>query len=248
MVFDTPKKLADSSELIILCVTHFEAIEEILFKQNGLINSFNNKIIVSDFSTITPKQGEFCYKKLHEYGISFLNTPVMGGPTAALNGSLIPIVSGEKPSFDRIRTILENLGNPIYYIGDKPGTANAIKLSLNLNIALIAAALSEGLVLASRFEMEPNLYLKILNSTYFKTDTSENKGNKMINDNYPPSFYLKNMRKDLSLILEAAKDKDISLPVTNSVFQLFDYGFKMGLGDLDYTAIYKLIKKLNGLP
>ena len=247
MIYENPEHLANSSDIIILCVTNIEAINNILFNQKGLVKTNNKKLIVSDFSTITPKQGVFLYQRLKEYEISFLNTPVMGGPTAALNGKLIPIVSGDKSSFERIKTILEKLGNPIYYIGNKPGTANAIKLSLNLNIAIIATALSEGLVLASIFDLDPRLYLKILNSTYFKTNTSEKKGDKMINDDYPPSFYLKNMKKDLSLVMESAKDKEISLPLTNSALHLFDYGQKIGLGNLDYTAIYKVMKKLNGI-
>ena len=247
IVYENPKQLANMSDIIILCVTNFEAINNILFNENGLVNTNNKTLIVSDFSTITPKQGEFLYQRLKEYEISFLNTPVMGGPTAALNGNLIPIASGDNSSFERIKPILENLGHQIYYIGDKPGAANAIKLSLNLNIAIIAAALSEGLVLASKFDIDPALYLKILNSTYFKTNTSEKKGDKMINDAYPPSFYLRNMTKDLSLVVESARDKGISLPLTNSVLELFDYGQKIGFGNLDYTAIYKVMKKLNGI-
>ncbi|MFB5598768.1 MAG: NAD(P)-dependent oxidoreductase [Nitrososphaeraceae archaeon] len=245
IIYETPEKLANMCDMIILCVTNFEAINDILFHQDGLVNTTNKKLIVSDFSTITPKQGQILYEKLKENRISFLNTPVMGGPTAAIKGHLIAIVSGDTYSFKKIKPILEKLGNPIFYIGDRPGIANAIKLSLNLNIAIIAAALSEGLVLSSRFQLDPNLYLQILNSTYFKTNTSENKGLNMVNDRYPPSFYLKNMRKDLNLVMEAAKDQDILLPVTNTVLQLFDYAQKFGLGNLDYTAIYKLIKKLN---
>lgn len=247
IVYENPKQLANMSDVIILCVTNIEAINNILFNENGLVNTNNKTLIVSDFSTITPKQGEFLSQRLKEYEISFLNTPVMGGPKAALNGNLIPIVSGNNSSFERIKPILENIGNPIYYIGGQPGAANAIKLSLNLNIAIIAVALSEGLVLTSKFDLDPSLYLKILNSTYFKTNTSEKKGDKMINDEYPPSFYLRNMKKDLSLVIESARDKGITLPLTNSVLQLFDYGQKIGFGNLDYTAIYKVMKKLNGI-
>jgi 3-hydroxyisobutyrate dehydrogenase len=68
----------------------------------------------------------------------------MGGPAAALEGKLIPIVSGEKSVYEKISSVISMLGNPIYYLGDKPGLANAIKLALNLNIGIIAVALSEG--------------------------------------------------------------------------------------------------------
>ncbi|MGB9168172.1 MAG: NAD(P)-dependent oxidoreductase, partial [Nitrososphaeraceae archaeon] len=170
-----------------------------------------------------------------------------GGPAAALEGKLIPIVSGEKSVYEKISSVICNLGNPIYYVGDKPGLANAIKLALNLNIGIIAVALSEGLILSESFGLDPSLYLRILNSTYFKTGMSENKGPRMIKGDYNPSFYLKHMKKDLSLVMDLADDNDITLPITNSVLHLFNYASKMGLANLDYTAIYTLVKKLNGM-
>ena len=176
-----------------------------------------------------------------------LSIPVMGGPNAALEGRLIPIVAGEENTFKKIKNILEKLGNPIFYIGNKEGSANAIKLALNLNIGLLAMALSEGLLLSNRYDIDPTLYLKIFNSTNFKTGMSENKGLKMINDDYYPSFYLKNMRKDLGLAMDAAKEKELSLPVTDIAFQLYNYAAKSIFADLDYTGIYKFLKKINSI-
>ena len=69
----------------------------------------------------------------------------------------------------------------------------------------------------------------------------------MIKDDFNPSFYLKNMRKDLGLVIEAAKDKDLSLPVTDITFQLYNYAAKSVFSDLDYTGIYKFLKQLNYL-
>lgn len=246
-VLDSPKKIGDQSSIVAICVTNYAAINDLCFKEDGLIDANNKNMTVLDFSTITPKESEICNNKFKENGITYLNTPVMGGPAAALEGKLIPIVSGEKSVYEKISSVICNLGNPIYYVGDKPGLANAIKLALNLNIGIIAVALSEGLILSESFGLDPSLYLKILNSTYFKTGMSENKGPRMIKGDYRPSFYLKHMKKDLSLVVGLAEDNDITLPITNSVLHLFNYASKMGLANLDYTAIYTLVKKLNGM-
>ncbi|HLN35554.1 MAG TPA: NAD(P)-dependent oxidoreductase [Nitrososphaeraceae archaeon] len=246
-VLDSPKKIGDQSTIVAICVTNYAAINDLCFKENSLINSNNKNLIVLDFSTITPKESEISNNKFKENGIAYLNTPVMGGPAAALEGKLIPIVSGEKFVYEKISSVISKLGNPIYYVGDKPGSANAIKLALNLNIGIIAVALSEGLILSESFGLDPSLYLRILNSTYFKTGMSENKGPRMIKGDYNPSFYLKHMKKDLSLVMDMAGDNDIALPITNSVLHLFNYASKMGLENLDYTAIYTLVKKLNGM-
>ena len=204
-------------------------------------------LLLQILRTLSPKESIYCYRKFKSKNISMLSIPVMGGPNAALEGRLIPIVAGEENTFKKIKNILEKLGNPIFYIGNKEGSANAIKLALNINIGLLAMALSEGLLLSNRYDIDPTLYLKIFNSTNFKTGMSENKGLKMINDDYHPSFYLKNMRKDLGLAMDAAKEKELSLPVTDIAFQLYNYAAKSIFADLDYTGIYKFLKKINSL-
>ena len=176
-----------------------------------------------------------------------MSIPVMGGPNAALTGKLVPIVAGEETTFKKIKKVLEEVGNPVFYIGNKVGSANAIKLALNLNIGIIAMALSEGLLLSNKYEIDPHLYLDILNSTNFKTGMSKHKGPKMVKDDYFPSFYLKHMKKDLGLVMEAAKEKELSLPITGLVFHLYNYAARSSLADLDYTGIYKYLRKINGI-
>jgi 3-hydroxyisobutyrate dehydrogenase len=246
-IFNTPKQIANNTDFIIICVTNFEAVNTICFQKDGLQETENPNIIIADFSTLSPRESIYCYRKFMDKNISMLSVPVMGGPNAALEGNLIPIISGEENIFKRIKNILEKLGNPVFYIGNKEGSANAIKLALNLNIGLLAMALSEGLLLSNTYDIDPTLYLKIFNSTNFKTGMSENKGPKMISDDYHPSFYLKNMRKDLALAMAAAQEKELSLPVTGMAFQLYNYAAKSIYADLDYTGVYKFLKKLNNL-
>ena len=246
-VFKTPKEVADFSDFIITCVTNFEAVNKIFFSKNGVIETVNKNVIVSDFSTISPKESDYCYQEFKKQNISMMSIPVMGGPNAALSGTLIPIVAGEKSAFKKIKYILEEIGNPVFYIGNNAGSSTALKLALNLNIAILAMALSEGLLLSERYDIDSNLYLKILNTTNIKTAMSENKGPKMVKDDYNPSFYLKNMNKDLSLIMEAAKERELSLPITSLVFQLYNYAVKSTYADLDYTVIYKFLRKLHSI-
>ncbi len=246
-VFKTPKEVADFSDFIITCVTNFEAVNRIFFSKNGVIETVNKNVIVSDFSTISPKESVYCYQEFKKKNISMMSIPVMGGPNAALSGTLIPIVAGEKSAFKKIKYILEEVGNPVFYIGNNAGSSTAIKLALNLNIAIIAMALSEGLLLSERYDIDSNLYLKILNKTNIKTAMSKNKGPKMVKDDYNPSFYLKNMNKDLGLIMEAAKERELSLPITGLVFQLYNYAVKSTYADLDYTVIYKFLRKLHSI-
>ena len=243
----SPRELAEVSDFVITVVTDFDAVKNILFGTNGIIESSNhNNLVVADASTISPSQSEYCAQRLRNAGIEMLGIPVMGGPAAAEAGDLVPIVAGSRLAFDKVREVIEKLGRT-FYVGNRDGSANAIKLALNLNIALVASAVSEGIMLVKRAGIDPSMFIEILNSTYFKTGLSEKKGPKMVKNDFSPSFHLKNMLKDLELATSTAQATGITLPQTALAQQIFRAANNMGFSDQDYTSICGFLAKINGL-
>ncbi len=253
-VASSPKELAEVCDLVITVVTDFDAVKKILFGKNGVIESGknhnrhrnNNNLVVADVSTISPSQSEYCAQRLRNNGIEMLGVPVMGGPAAAETGDLVPMVAGSKPAFEKVRQVIEKLGRT-FYVGERDGSANAIKLALNLNIALVASAVSEGITLVRRAGIDPSIFIEILNSTYFKTGLSEKKGPKMVKNDFSPSFHLKNMLKDLELATSTAQGTGITLPQTTLAQQMFRAANNMGFSDQDYTSICAFLAKINGM-
>ena len=242
----SPRELAEGCDLLITVVTDFDAVKDILFGTKGVIESGNHNLVVADASTISPSQSEHCAQRLRSAGIEMLGIPVMGGPAAAKAGELIPIVSGNRQAFEKVRIVIEKLGR-IFYVGEKDGSANTIKLALNLNIALIASGLSEGITLVRRAGIDPSIFIEILNSTYFKTGLSEKKGPKMVKSDFSPTFHLKNMLKDLELATSTAQGTGVTLPQTALAQQIFRAANNMGFSDQDYTSICAFLAKINGL-
>jgi 3-hydroxyisobutyrate dehydrogenase len=242
----SPRELAEGCDLLITVVTDFDAVKDILFGTKGVIESGNHNLVVADASTISPSQSEHCAQRLRSAGIEMLGIPVMGGPAAAEAGELILIVSGNKQAFEKVRQVIEKLGR-IFYVGEKDGSANTIKLALNLNIALIASGLSEGITLVRRAGIDPSVFIEILNSTYFKTGLSEKKGPKMVKSDFSPTFHLKNMLKDLELATSTAQGTGITIPQTALAQQIFRAANNMGFSDQDYTSICAFLAKINGL-
>jgi 3-hydroxyisobutyrate dehydrogenase len=245
-IASSPKELGQACDLVITIVTNFDAVKTVLFGREGVVESENNNLIVADVSTISPAQSEHCAQRLRSAGIEMLGVPVMGGPAAAETGNLVPIVSGSKQAFEKVKQVIEELGTT-FYVGEADGSANNIKLALNLNIALIACALSEGMTLVKRAGIDPSIFIKILNSTYFKTGLSEIKAPKMIKKDFSPSFHLKNMLKDLELATTTAQLNGLTLPQTALAEQMFRAANNIGFSDQDYTAIYAFLAKINGL-
>ena len=242
----TPKDLADICDVAITVVTDYDAARHVLLGPEGIGRSQNRPIVI-DASTIAPSQSEQLTQELQRSGVEMLGMPVMGGPAAAEKGELIPMVSGRKDIFEKARPVIEDLGQQVFFVSEKAGSANAVKLALNLNIALIAAAVSEGITLAKGCNIDPAIFVQILNSTYFRTGLSEKKGPKMVAGDFEPSFHLKNMLKDLELATATAQAKGIAVPATSTVQQMFRAANNSGFSELDYTAICAFLERINGM-
>ena len=247
-IFSDARTLAEQSDLIITCVTNFESLKEILFQNNGVMKCSNKKLIIADLATTVNSDQSLDRSNLvrERNGFAFLSNPVMGGPNDAKKGELISLVSGNETSFKEIRHVLEKISKHIFYVGQINGVSNSIKLALNLNIAIITLSLSEGLILAKHSGIDPNLYLQILNLTKLKTGISERKGQMMINNDYSPSFFLKNMLKDIDLMMDASQDLRLFLPMTSLSQQLFRAANNSeDRKNKDYSVIYQFLEELN---
>ena len=113
-----------------------------------------------------------------------ITAPIIGGISAPERGELILIAAGSKKIYYRAKSLLNDISKQVFYVGSNHRTASTLKLAVNINIALIALAFAEGLAFVKGTGLDPDIFLKILNSTYFRTGVSENKGPKIINDEY----------------------------------------------------------------
>ena len=195
-------------------------------------------------STINPKSAIQNSKRLGDEGINSLEIPVMGGPNVAIDGKLVLMASGNKDVFDKYKQVFDTIANKTFFLG-KSGSAHSIKIAMNLQISLLALALSEGITLTKKAGFDPEKFLEILNSTYFKTGMSEKKAHKMIRDEFEPTFTLKNLKKDLEIITETAKESGAILPMANRANEIYAEAVEAGFGEIDYTGILAYIKKLS---
>ena len=244
IISDTPKHVAESSELVITCVKDADAVHAMLFDEDGIVAGKHDGLVVADMSTINPKSAIQNSKRLDEEGINSLEIPVMGGPNVAIDGKLVLMASGSKDAFDKYKQVFDTIANKTFFLG-KSGSAHSIKIAMNLQISLLALALSEGIILTKKAGFDPEKFLEILNSTYFKTGMSENKAHRMIKGEFEPTFTLKNLKKDLGIITETANDFGAVLPMAERANEIYAEAVEAGFGEIDYTGILAYIKKLS---
>jgi 3-hydroxyisobutyrate dehydrogenase len=245
-IANQPKDVGDTSEIAIVCVKDYQAVTNVSFATGGLIESSNRDLVVVQCSTISPEESNKLSDLFSKRQIRMLSVPILGGTAAVERGEITLIAGGPKIAYELAEPILKDLSAQIFYMGSDHRTASALKLAFNIHIALLALALAEGLVFAKGTGVDTDTYLKVLNSTYFKTGISERKGPKIINGDYDASFHLVNMVKDLDLALRTAYTSGLTLPTTASAEAVYRASEAFGLSSMDYTSVASYLLKLNG--
>ena len=243
-VVNSPMDIAKNSDLVITVVKDAASVKQVSFENDGILDGNHDGLVVADMSTVNPSSAKEISKKFQENGIDFVEIPVMGGPNVAIDGKLVLMASGNKDAYETHKNIFETIAHKNFFLGDS-GAAHSIKLAMNLQISMLALALSEGITLTRKAGFEPEKFLEILNSTYFKTGMSENKAHNMIKDSFEPTFMLKNMSKDLGIINEAAKSFNADLPMAKLASKVYQDAVEAGFGEIDYTGILAYLKKIS---
>ena len=241
---DTPKDVAEKSDIVITVVKDASAVSDVAFGNNGIIYGKHDDLVVADMSTINPNSAKDISQKFSDSGVSFLEIPVMGGPNVAIDGKLVMMISGNEKTYEKFSDVFDTIAEKTFFLGES-GTAHSIKLAMNLQIAMLALSLSEGITLTRKAGFDPEIFLKILNSTYFKTGMSEKKAYRMIKDNFEPTFTLQNLKKDLDTINEAAESFNVELSMSKMASKVYQNAMDAGFGDIDYTGILAYLKKIN---
>ena len=150
-IVSSPKEVAENSDLVIIVVKDSEAVREVSFGSDGIVKGNHPNLIVADMSTIDPTKSSEISKQFKEFNIEKLDVPVMGGPNVAITGNLVMMASGDKESFEKSKGVFEKIANKVFYLG-KSGTAHSVKLAMNLQITMLALALSEGLTFVKKIQ------------------------------------------------------------------------------------------------
>lgn len=243
-VVDSPKQVAENSELIITVVKDAEAVNDVIFGNSGIIFGKHEEMCIADMSTVNPNATKEISQKVNSEGVDYIEIPVMGGPNLAIDGKLLVMASGREESFERYKAVLEKIGEQTFYLGNT-GSAHSIKLAMNLQIAMVALSLSEGITLTKNAGLDPEIFLKVLNSTGFKTTMSQNKAYKMIKDSYTATFTLANLKKDLDTVNDTAVSANTELPMAQLARKIYSNAIDEGFANIDYTGIIAYIKNLS---
>jgi 3-hydroxyisobutyrate dehydrogenase-like beta-hydroxyacid dehydrogenase len=223
------------AEMIIIVVADPPAVESLL---NEIVPHLKPGQLVAQSSTISAKWSKQFARQVEATGAIFLEAPFTGSKPAAEARKTVFYLGGTTEAVEKARPALARLSAHILHIGAL-GTASSLKLAMNLNLAVMAEALSESLTLARSEGIADETFFEALHLNVGRSGLSDLKENKFREKNYEPQFSLKHMDKDLRLALETAGEVD--LPVTKALKSFYTKGMEGGLGDGDFIGMIRLL-------
>jgi 3-hydroxyisobutyrate dehydrogenase-like beta-hydroxyacid dehydrogenase len=193
-------------------------------------------------STISPEATIRFAKDLAMAGIHMLDAPVSGGEAGAIAGTLSVMAGGKPEIFARVKPCFEKMGKNIVHVGDH-GAGQVAKACNQVVIAGTIEAVGEALLLAKKCGVDGHKVREALLGGFAASKVLEVHGSRMLNNDYKPGFKTKLHRKDMGIVLDTAKSLELPLPAATLVTLHMDEVMKNGDGELDSSAIFKVLEK-----
>jgi 3-hydroxyisobutyrate dehydrogenase-like beta-hydroxyacid dehydrogenase len=240
------KEVADRAETVLASLPSPAVSLEVATGATGVIEGSRVKRYV-DLSTVGSRIAVQIHDLLAQRGIAALDSPVSGGVGGAEKGALAVMVSGPRNEFDVIRPALEAIGRP-FYIGEKPGTAQTMKLANNILAANVLVATSEVVVMGVKAGLDPAVMIEVLNAGSGATSASRDKFPRaVLPRTFDYGFATGLMVKDVRLYLDEARALGVPVDVAETIGRLWETALLDQGADSDFTAAIKPFEKAAGV-
>jgi 3-hydroxyisobutyrate dehydrogenase-like beta-hydroxyacid dehydrogenase len=238
----TPADAVRDTDLVLYSLSDDNAIEEVVFGEEGILSAIGAGQIAVDMSTVLPATSLREEEAYAKRGADFLDAPVFGSKNESANGKLWVLAAGKKDVFEKVKPVLEKLGQTVHYLG-KNGNATAMKLVGNLIVALELEALAEGLVLARKAGLDLRTVMEVVKVADFRSPLLAGNGQNILKRDFSTSFALKLMLKDASLIEKFAGSLQSPIPALRVVQKNLDSAVGLGFGKENASAVIKALEK-----
>ncbi len=245
-VADTPADAVRDVDLVMYSLSNDLAVEEVVFGAKGILSGSSEGQIAIDMSTVLPAASLREQEAYAEHGVDFLDAPVFGSKKESADAKLWIMAAGNKAIFEKVKPVLEHLGQTVHYFG-KNGNAAAMKLVGNLIVALEMEALAEGLVLAQKAGLDLNTVMEVLKVADFRSPLIASNGQNILKRNFSTSFALKLMLKDAGLIEKFAESLQSPIPALRVVGKNLAAAVDLGFGNENASALIKTLEKEAGV-
>jgi len=230
---DSPADAADGAEVVVTMLADPDAVDDVLFGDDGVARGLSPGTTVVEMSTIGAGAVRDIADRLPDE-VGLLDAPVLGSVPQATDGSLKIFVGGDRATFERCRTLLEVLGTPVHL--GASGAGASMKLVANSTLGALMCGLAEALALADGLDLDQAAVLDVLAESPIGV-TVRSKRRLIESGAYDPNFTLTLAAKDMGLVMNAADEAGVPLRLVPAARAWLEEADEAGLGDLDYSAV-----------
>ncbi|WP_315114008.1 NAD(P)-dependent oxidoreductase [Clostridium intestinale] len=239
---DSIADLAKDADVIITIVGYPNDVENIYFREDGILNNCKKGTIVIDMTTSKPSLAQRIFNEAKAKGISALDAPVSGGDIGARDGKLTIMVGGEKEVFEKVSPLFKLMGTSVNLLGEA-GAGQHTKMSNQIAIASNMIGVCEAMVYAKRAGLDPEKVLMTIGGGAAASWSLSNLAPRMIKGDFEPGFYVKHFVKDMKIALEEAENMGIKLLGLELAKSLYDELVEDKKENKGTQVLYELLDK-----
>lgn len=242
----SPSEVAQASEVVFTNLPDSPDVEAVALGRNGVLEGAHPRLIFVDHSTIRPETARVIAGRLGERGVPSLDAPVSGGDVGAREATLAIMVGGPQEAFDQVLPLLHAVGKRILWVGDS-GAGQVAKACNQIMVAAQMVAMSELLVFAHKAGVDPWRVVEAIRGGAAQCWALDVKPPRLQAGNRQPGFKAHLQRKDMAIVLEAARAYGVPLPAAGVHAQLYEAMLHLGMQDLDNSAVLGVLEVLAGV-
>jgi 3-hydroxyisobutyrate dehydrogenase-like beta-hydroxyacid dehydrogenase len=243
---DSSRAVAAAADVTFAMVTNSAAITSITEGPDGLLAGLSAGKIFVDISTVSPTVSRALAAKVREKGADMVDSPVSGSVITLQEGKLSVMVGGRLETFEKVKPLLLDIGPKVTHVGDN-GLALAMKIAVNLSLAVQMMAFSEGVLLAEKSGIARETAVDVLTHSAVASPMIQYRGPFVLQQPPEAWFDVNMMQKDMLLALELGRQLDVPLPTTAVSNEFLTAARGMGMAKLDFAVVFDVLARMSGI-
>lgn len=240
---ESPAALAAEVDVLFTMLAHPEAVQQTALGMNGFLDALPAGALWVDSSTVNPSFSREMAQAAVDRGVRFVDAPVAGTKGPAAEGALLFLAGGSEADVEECRPFFEIMGRKTVHVGDV-SMGTSLKMVVNLLLAEAMLAFAEGMALGQALGIERDTLFEVLVGGPVVAPFIKGKQPVIEEGEYEAHFPLKWMEKDLHLAAVTAHEEEVAIPAGAVTKETFALAARKGLGELDFSAIYRFINEV----
>ena len=236
----------ERSEVVFSCVSDDAALRDVALGAGGVLAHAKSGTVYADTSTVSSEVSADIARAADGAGVPYLRLPISGNAASAIKGEVTVMASGPKDAWESIKPVAETFSKAQIYLGAGE-EARVMKLVVNSMVITMAQGMAEALTLGRKAGLDWEVMLDTLGQSTISSPWLKAKVGLMKPRDFSPTMTARLIMKDVDLILSAAKNNGVPMPLTSATRNLIQALLGEGYGEEDYMALIKLAEKQSGM-